>query len=169
MTRVEETPVTNKSPPNEQERLSEPQRQQKLLHHLRTGRLNDVPPDLLLESWRDTRPFVKLAAGYDAVWQVFLRQISLIELIRTLIGFVAAVVGFMAALAALNFDLALLLLDRFTSMLVVLASPTWLGLFFQLVLPFLVGVVAFVVVLFLLDRLSLSNCSGTPGVVHLRV
>ena len=157
MTRVEETPVTNKSLPKEPARLPEPQRQQELLHHLWTGRLNDVPPYLLQDPWRDTRPCVKLAAGYDAVWQVFLRQISLIELIRTLIGFVAAVVGFMAALAALNFDLALLLLDRLTSMLAVLASPTWLGLFFQLVLPFLVGVVAFVVVLFLLERLSLTR------------
>lgn len=34
MTRVEETPVANKSLPNEQARLSEPQRQQEFLQML---------------------------------------------------------------------------------------------------------------------------------------
>ena len=171
MTRVEETPVANKSLPKEPARLPEPQRQQELLHHLWTGRLNDVPPYLLQDPWRDTWPFVKLAAGYDAVWQVFLRQISLIEFIRALIGFTAVFVGFMASLATLlaalnpfpGVDLALpwtLLRDAWGPPLAVPASLAWLRQFHQIP-SFLTGILAgsitVVGVLLLRDRLSLAR------------
>ena len=149
----------------------ERERRRALLHQLRMGRLEDVAPELLLEPWQGTRPFVKLVAGYDKAWQVFLGQLPLGEFIRTLIGYVAAFVGFMAALATLHatvlaarnslpgVELALLwatLRDTWGTPLAVLASPTWLGLFYQLVLPFLAGGVTVVVVFLLRGRLSLT-------------
>ena len=152
----------------------ERERRRKLLHHLRTGQLNDVPSSLLLESWSGTRPFVKLVADYDKVWQVFLRWFSPIEFIRTLIGYAAAFVGFMAALATLlatllaalnslpGMDLALLwttLRDAWGSPLAVPASSSWMRPFHQ-VLPALAAVLAggvtVIGVFWLRGRLSLT-------------
>ena len=161
MTHVEETPVANTSPPHEQERLPEPQRQQELLHHLRTGQLADVPPRFLREPRSRTRPFVRLVADVGKVWQVFLGRFSLIEFIRTFVGFLAALATLLAALNSLpGVDLVLLwtaLRDVWGPTLAVLAFPTWLSLLFPLVLPSLVVLVIFVVVLFLLGRLSLTR------------
>ena len=161
MTRVEETPVANIPPPHEQERLPEPQRQQELLHHLCTEQLADVPPGFLRDPRSRTRPFVGLVADVDKVWQVFLGRFSLIEFIRTFVGFLAALAALLATLNSLpGIDLALLwtaLRDAWGPTLAVLAFPTWLSLLFPLVLPSLVVLVIFVVVLFLLGRLSLTR------------
>ena len=83
--------------PNEQERLPEPQRQPKLLHHLRTGQLVDVPPGLLKDPWSSTRPFVGLVADCDKVRQVFLRSLSKGQVIGSLVA-----IGTLATLLEVN-------------------------------------------------------------------
>ena len=47
-----------------------------LLRHLRTGRLEDVVPECLLDPRRGTRPFVKLVAHYDKAEQLFVESFS---------------------------------------------------------------------------------------------
>ena len=83
--------------PNEQERLPEPQRQPKLLHHLRTEQLVDVPPGLLKDPWSSTRPFVGLVADCDKVRQVFLGSLSKGQVLGALVAIVT-----LAALLEVN-------------------------------------------------------------------
>ena len=134
----------------------------KLLHHLRTNRLDNVPHGLLWKPGLDTQPRLGLVADYDITCQVFLRQFSLITFIRAL--FVL-----MTGLASLLTALFILPEGNWTSVWVMIlalwesppdpfASIPWLGILFQQILMPMGWLLALGVIagfaLFLRGRLS---------------
>ena len=140
----------------------EQKRRCQLLHHLRTSRLNDVPFGLLLEPSRDMQPYVRLVAENSGTWQVYLRQFTLIELIRAAIMFLIGLASLLATLSSLlKVNLAPLwtispnMLDPIPALF---TSTPWLeALFQQVLMPIglmLMGVIVLVFILFLLGRLS---------------
>lgn len=78
----------------------ERQRLEKLLHHLQTKSLADVPADLLLDPLQRTRPGVRLVAHYTGVRQVTVRRLfGLRDILR------AAPVAALAIFIAVRSDL----------------------------------------------------------------
>ena len=159
MTRVEETPVTNKLLPNEQARLPELQRQQQLLHHLCTGQLNDVPNELLLEPRSDTRPSVRLVSYYPMLQQMVVGNFSPIDVVKL-------VPSTFLVLVALQ-------VERLESWLLTAVAASWLRDVVQLVLEpvvwFAVAAVVFLAIANLRGRWSWTRNLLTLDLNELRV
>ena len=150
--------MVGKTLPNGPERLTEPQRQQKLLHHLRTGRLADVPDELLLEPRSDTRPSVRLVAHYPVLQQMVVGNLSLPDVVKL-------VPSIFLVLAALQ-------VERLESWLLTAVAASWLRDVVQILEPvvwFAVVVVVFLAAANFRGRWSWTRNLLTLDLNELRV
>lgn len=134
----------------------------KLLHHLRTNRLDNVPCGLLWEPGLDRQPRLGFVAYYDISCQVLIKQFTWITFIRDLFVLMTGLASLLTALFILRngnwVSLWMMILALWESLPTPFASISWLGGLFQHILMPMGWLLALVVIagfaLFLRGRLS---------------